>query len=177
MRDTPAHTVAGMAVKADAVLRWLSPGGTEIPENNEDGRVAWSLARDVRRMAGGPRDDGADPDAELIAAYGRFVGHEERYEALFEGPNRIENEKERDKAVQTAPSGFSNPELPALLDVCPTTMAGVQALARLVTIEIREVQHAIDQANSAGEQIALSFLWNMTGRFDPLAALDAGEAA
>ena len=67
LRDRPASTLAGMAVKADAILCWLSPGGTEVPEDHEDGRVAWSLAQDVRRMAGVLTRLGGNPDAELIA--------------------------------------------------------------------------------------------------------------
>ena len=158
MRDTPACTVAGMAQKAETIIRWLSPGGTEIPDDHEDGRVAWSLARDVLRLAGSSRHDGANPDAELIAACERFIGYENRYLALFQGPSAIEDDDARDAAA--GPCGFDNPELEAVLAGRPVTPDGLRAMARCVVAEeqseTRGFAEALEHAETAGSQIALT---------------------
>ena len=136
IRDTPAHTQAGMAEKAFAVLQWLSPGGEEIPDDHEDGRVAWSLARDVLRMAGVSRHDGANPDAELIAACGRFDENELRLLRLCYGPTKVpdaEWEAASDAVVGMTSNG--NPALPDILRHRATTMEGARALARSAVIE------------------------------------------
>ena len=73
LRDRPASTLVGMAVKATAILQWLSPGGEEIPGDHEDGRVAWSLARDVLRMAEAKGAAGGTLDAELISDCDEFT--------------------------------------------------------------------------------------------------------
>ena len=163
MRDTPAHTVAGMAQKAETIIRWLSPGGTEIPDDHEDGRVAWSLARDVLRLAGSSRHDGANPDAELIAACERFIGYENRYLALFQGPSAIEDDDARDAAA--GPCGFDNPELEAVLAGRPVTLDGLRAMARCVVAEeqseTRGFAEALEHAETAGSQIALTIALNL----------------
>ena len=136
LRDRPASTLAGMAVKATAILQWLSPGGTEIPDDREDGRVAWSLAQDVRRMAGNSCHRGKNPDAELIAACGRFDENELRLLRLCYGPTKVPDaELEAASDAVVGMTGNDNPALPDILRHRATTVEGYRALARSAVIE------------------------------------------
>ena len=50
LRDTPAHTLDGMPAKAYAIMEWLDSDYSDtLSDQCEDGRVAWSLARDLLR--------------------------------------------------------------------------------------------------------------------------------
>ena len=100
LQVTPAQTREGERVKAQAIMRWLSPEGGG-PENH-DGRVAWSLAQDVLRSTGDspdvtlsvldeacrglidriPSDVGSASDAELIAICDEIVDLNAKTEAL-----------------------------------------------------------------------------------------------
>ena len=96
LRDTPARTLAGLAEKAHTILHWLDPDGTTAPHDAEDGRVAWSLARDVLRM----QERQGARDAALMAACAEFDRLEYAYLRLYYGPTRLGTDEERDAAEE-----------------------------------------------------------------------------
>lgn len=132
MRDTPATTLAGMAVKADAIMEWLDPDRTGLSDSLDDGRVAWSLARDV--LAAQARE--AEADRELIELATRFGEQEARYNRTLytmpEGPAA-------DRALKRIKIGWSNPAFAKLRRLRPTSLAGMRAMARAALLEDAEL--------------------------------------
>ena len=125
LRDTPAQTLDGMAVKAIAVADWMG-AADDVPSSGEDGRVAWSLAHDVLRMRDGQISPtvSASPDADLIALCDDVVRIEQEVRDRFPSGGNPSDEtieafchprwKERDRLVKrmgrlraTTPEGFA----------------------------------------------------------------------
>ena len=172
MRDIPAHTVAGMAAKADAVLHWLSPGGTEIPDDHEDGRVAWSLARDVLRLA----SEGPNPDAELIATCAEFDRLEYGHLRLYYGATKRSTDEERDAADDASGRAEQQGDLvKKIYATRATTLEGWRAKARSAATWDLELLGS--GSGNESEVILASLVRDLIGDHDPIAVINAEDAA
>ena len=166
IRDVPATTLPGLAVKADAVCRWIAPGG-EVPDNHEDGRVAWSLARDVLRLAREKTDP--NPDAELIVTCDRYVVLERLVDEINERPATLDD----DAAVAVLVDPI-RAEQGALLDqlaeLRASTPAGIHARTRALYASNSDRASSMDELDDmVGRQVGYLFR--------DVAALEAGAPA
>ena len=168
LRDQPALTLAGMAVKSRAILQWLSPGGDEIPGESEDGRVAWSLAHDVLRMADAMGLSPTEtPDAELTAACAEFEALEMTYLGLFFGPTRIDDDRERDASDEASGRQERQKTLQDVITgATAMTLDGLRAKARCAAAEITDI--LTDEDAPVGK-IGSSIIRDLVGGFDPVA--------
>ncbi len=95
----------------------------------------------------------ADDDAELLAACGQFDALQRRLEALFDGPDWIEDEAERDVALRPIEAA-QDALLDRLCSLRATTMEGYRARAATLALYDPNVLRKIDDGHIVERMVA-----------------------
>ncbi len=144
-----------MAVKSRATLRWLSPGGTEIPDDHEDGRVAWSLARDVLRFE--ERETTPNPDAELIAACARFTEYHREWNRIYDAPETIHDDAECARRAEPFDAERDR-MLARMAEIRALSAAGIHARASALAAHNGDFGHSFDSPHDTLTSRQLAYL-------------------